>query len=412
MNFNSLAMSFITNRLKERPSLDEIVGRIRDAATKGKIAFYPCNRCSNELFRLLKQVAPDAVSNIVGCFDKSPDAIAEEGIAVFPLDRLPGFTPSLTGIVVTSNVFYKRETETVTTLTGFQGPIINVSGVDLELSRLDPADTLEQINQVCALLADEKSRSTYLITWLGRLLNDEDLSYLFKNDEVKDTYSENGTAYYKQYKLDKLPDEIVKELYLNAYSLGSIAANPGDTVLDIGAFKGDTAVYFADRVGETGRVYSFEPVGANFKDLLHNVSQNGLDKIVIPVNKGCSSSSGTVRIATAQSGSPWAFISSERGVEDIEVTTIDEFVAEQNLSRVDFIKFDVEGLEYDVLTGGKNTIASFRPKMAVSLYHNLVDLVALPVLVDSLAKYDLYIRCKMEGPWSIFLYCEPNEQLK
>jgi hypothetical protein len=97
-------------------------------------------------------------------------------------------------------------------------------------------------------------------------------------------------------------------------------------------------------------------------------------------------------------------------VEDIEVTTIDEFVSNEQIERVDFIKLDVEGVERDVILGARKTISRFCPKMAVSLYHNLIDLTELPLLITEMAGYDLYVRCKMSGPWSIFLYCEPMEK--
>jgi FkbM family methyltransferase len=155
-------------------------------------------------------------------------------------------------------------------------------------------------------------------------------------------------------------------------------------------------------------VISFEPVKSNYQDLVHNIRQNGLEHIVLPVNKGCGSASGSIRIATAPQGSPWAFFSPERGVEDIYVTTVDEFVAGEGLERVDFIKLDVEGVEREVIMGAKKTIVGFSPKMAVSLYHNLLDLTDLPLLLNSMADYKLYVRCKMAGPWSIFLYCEPK----
>jgi FkbM family methyltransferase len=410
MNFVTLALSFIETRVRERPSIDRIVADITAAARRGPIAFFPCNRCSNELLKLLKQSAPEAMANVVGCFDKSAEAIAEAGITVFALSELPRFARTLTSVVVTSNVFYARETQTVTRETGYTGPIVNVSGIDLELGGLEPETLITQIRTVHSLLADERSRATYLLAWLARLLNDEQLTFLFRDDTTQEGYTKGDSAYYKHYRLDHLPEEIVRELYQDAYALKGVVAAAGDTVLDIGAFKGDTAIYFADLVGPRGKVYSFEPVRANFNDLVHNVRQNELESIVTPVNKGCGGAAGRVRIATAQSGSPWAFISEDRGVEDVEITSIDTFVAEQKLAKVDFIKFDVEGLEYDVISGGKNTIAASRPKMAVSLYHNLVDLVSLPLLIDSIAEYDLYIRCRMEGPWSIFLYCAPRSR--
>ena len=54
-----------------------------------------------------------------------------------------------------------------------------------------------------------------------------------------------------------------------------IQANKGDIVFDIGGCWGDTALYFADKVGDEGKVYSFEFIPDNIK--LHNIN-TGLNK--------------------------------------------------------------------------------------------------------------------------------------
>ncbi|MBT0666521.1 FkbM family methyltransferase [Geobacter pelophilus] len=408
MKFNRFALALIEDLIDNRPPVTAILDRITEPAAQGKVAFYPCNRCSNDLLKLLKQHAPECLVNIAGCFDQSPDAFTEAGIDLYPLDQLPQVASSLAAIIVTSNVFHARESEAITRLVGPAVPMVKVSGVELELAGLDPKQLIADIRKVLDLLADEKSRAVYLLAWLARLLNDENLTQLFANDQDQNLVLAEGAVSYKGYRLNNLPVDIIRELAVDIYSLGSVAAVGGDTVLDIGAFKGDTAIYFADLVGSSGRVFSFEPVQANFTDLVLNVRQNGLDDIVVPVNKGCGRSPGRLRIATAPQGSPWAFLSEERGVEDIDVTTVDEFVAAEHLERVDFIKLDVEGVELDAIIGAKKTIETFRPKMAVSLYHNLVDLTELPLMLHSMAAYNLYVRCKMAGPWSIFLYCEPR----
>jgi FkbM family methyltransferase len=408
MNFSSLAFSFIGERLRGRAPISAIVGQIRDVAKKGKIAFYPCNRCSNDLLKLLGHEAPDVLDNVIGCFDKSAEAFTESGIPVYLLGELPRFSPTLAAIIVTSNVFFAKETLAVKSLLGITPPIVNISGIDLELAGLESQTLIAKIRAVYDLLADEKSRAVYLYSWLSRLLNDENMTHLFANDEVTNTGSKNDVTYYKEYKIDNLPDEIVTELNLNEYSMRDVKAAIGETILDIGAFKGDTAIYFADLVGASGKVYSFEPVSANYNDLVHNIRQNHLEGIVVPINKGCGQIPGNIRIATARQGSPWAFFSPDQGVEAIDVTSIDTFATEQQLAKIDFIKLDVEGMEYEVLKGGRRVISSFNPKMAISLYHNIIDLTEIPLLVNEMADYDLSIRCKMEGPWSIFLYCNPK----
>ena len=53
--------------------------------------------------------------------------------------------------------------------------------------------------------------------------------------------------------------------------------------------------------------------------------------------------------------------------EEVAVTTIDHFAAEEGLRRLDFTKMDVEGWEMRILEGGAATIECFRPMMLIEL---------------------------------------------
>ena len=55
--------------------------------------------------------------------------------------------------------------------------------------------------------------------------------------------------------------------------------------------------------------------------------------------------------------------------EIIDICTLDSFVVEHNLTRVDFIKADIEGAERDMLRGAAGTLRTFAPKLALCTYH-------------------------------------------
>src|SRR5204862_6296009 len=71
-----------------------------------------------------------------------------------------------------------------------------------------------------------------------------------------------------------------------------------------------------------------------------------------------------------------------------ESLSIDYFASQAG--RIDFIKLDVEGAEIPVLHGARNTIRTFAPKLAVSIYHSIDDLLTIPQLLQQL-DYDVYI---------------------
>ncbi len=53
----------------------------------------------------------------------------------------------------------------------------------------------------------------------------------------------------------------------------------------------------------------------------------------------------------------------------VETITLDDFVKEKNLERVDFIKSDIEGFERNMLQGAQETLKNFAPKLALCTYH-------------------------------------------
>ena len=96
------------------------------------------------------------------------------------------------------------------------------------------------------------------------------------------------------------------------------------------------------------------------------------------------------------------------GRKQVEVEALDTLVGD---ARVDYIKFDVEGAEFEALRGAEKTIRRCRPELLVSLYHRGEDLVRLPPLVAELCPgYRFYLR-RMAGvpAWDINLYAIPEE---
>lgn len=66
-----------------------------------------------------------------------------------------------------------------------------------------------------------------------------------------------------------------------------------------------------------------------------------------------------------------------------QTLAIDDLVQRQHLSRIDFIKMDIEGAELPALHGAAETIKCFRPKLAISVYHRLTDFFEIPEFLDS-----------------------------
>jgi len=147
-----------------------------------------------------------------------------------------------------------------------------------------------------------------------------------------------------------------------------------DVVIDIGAQIGLMSKLFADIVGSNGKVYAFEPTPKTFDVLKQTLNMNGIEKIVQPFQEAVAEKKGTamfnvseIDIDASNSLSALKEGGNVRGIE-INVTSVDEFVKENSIDKIDFIKIDAEGAEYFVLLGAKNVISHQRPVINLALH--------------------------------------------
>jgi len=405
MFFRDWAQQIIAEELKKQLNTDLIIKAIQKASIKGKIAFYPCSRYTRQILKEIKDQDPTLLESICGCFDKSTQATSATGIKVYHISQLNDFTGEISMLVIASSTYYARQEQDILEHTNYSGPILKTSFFDCSMPEGSPEELLSEIEQITDMLHDKKSQMTYLLSWISRLLNDEDVTSLFESENEIPKQS-NDFVTYKDYHIYGINDnELKKELFSGVYNMKQIRPVKGDVVLDVGAFRGETAIVFSDLVGETGKVYAFEPIKASYEIIKKNIFSNKLEKIIEPVNMGCSSRIQTTSAVSSESGAPWTFISHDDGSIPVELTTIDEFVYSNKINKVDFIKMDVEGFENDVILGAKKVLQTHQPKLAIALYHKSSDLIAIPRLINELADYKLFVRCNMDGPYGLTIFC-------
>ena len=405
MLFREWMDNVIHEELRRKQPFDGLIEAICDAAGRGSVAFYPCSKYSRQIIKQARQRCPSLPDAALISFDKSPQAVSEPGVRVYPLERFHEFADGIALLVIASSTYYGRQERDIAEHTRYGGPMVKSSFFDYTMPAGSPDELATEIAAVCDLFADAKSRMCYLLSWLSRIMNDEEVTSLFESENQIPNL-DSGIVEYKGYSIRGLDDpELKKELFFDVYHMKHVTLSAGDTVLDVGGFKGETAIVFADAVGETGQVYAFEPVPAAYQSMIGNIKANGLEGIITPINKGCSSVSKQAAVVSAAEGAPWSYVSEADGSVDVELTSIDDFVDANGLKRVDIIKIDVEGFESDVLAGARKVIQTFRPKLAIALYHKSSDLTELPRLMRSLGDYKLYVRSNMDGPFGLNLFC-------
>ena len=161
-----------------------------------------------------------------------------------------------------------------------------------------------------------------------------------------------------------------------------ISATAGDFVIDAGACYGDTALYFAHKVGAKGRVYSFEFNPSNLEIFKKNLALNPTVENITILPHPLYSDSKT-KVSSSGSGGG-AYLSLEDKEDSVLTVSIDELVEEGRIERVDFIKMDIEGSELPALIGAKNTLKRFNPKLAICLYHSDSDYYEIPLFLKEL----------------------------
>jgi hypothetical protein len=80
----------------------------------------------------------------------------------------------------------------------------------------------------------------------------------------------------------------------------------------------------------------------------------------------------------------------ENGESFIHAVPIDELLMGKPAT---IIKMDIEGAEQKALMGAKELIKKYKPKLAVSVYHNPVDIIQIPVIIyDMSSGYRFFMR--------------------
>lgn len=149
------------------------------------------------------------------------------------------------------------------------------------------------------------------------------------------------------------------------------------TIFDVGANVGIMSLSFAKKA-PNGKVLAFEPTHYALEKLKRNLELNpSLSPVIEVVNTFISSEDK--KSSEVKAFSSWK-INKKAGEDQhpvhggtamstvgVPTITMDEFVQSRKIDRIDFIKIDTDGHEYDVLSGAKKSIAKYKPKIIFEL---------------------------------------------
>jgi FkbM family methyltransferase len=170
-------------------------------------------------------------------------------------------------------------------------------------------------------------------------------------------------------------------------------------ILDCGAFEGESSAAL-HWMFQPSRIYAFEPL----EEAFHKLDALARKMPAIhPVKMGTWISSKTATLDIAGEGSR-VNGSSGNGQQSIVLTSIDDFVNNQALGRVDAIKMNIEGAEMPSLKGALSTIQRFQPSLSICAEHLPSDLWEIPTYLKQ-AHSNYVLSFKHCGPhiWASYV---------
>jgi FkbM family methyltransferase len=192
------------------------------------------------------------------------------------------------------------------------------------------------------------------------------------------------------------------ELY---YEDGFISLGEDEVFIDGGAFAGDTAAGFSERMGAARHhVYSFEPDEANYMSAVRRLS--GVPNVTV-VKKGLWSVE-TELVFSRNTVNPGvsSFVLSSGAEHVLPVTTLDSYFEGIPAGGwPTFIKLDIEGAEREALLGASGIIRNCKPKLAICAYHKPEDIYELPKTILNIRDdYKFALRQHLPGYLDTVLY--------
>jgi FkbM family methyltransferase len=224
------------------------------------------------------------------------------------------------------------------------------------------------LNRVLDLLCDEKSKSVF-----RNLLNYK----ISRNRLLIEEIQDNAEEQYFTSEIIKMTDQ--------------------EVFLDLGAYTGDSIRQFCKvSEGKYAKIIAVEPDEMNFQKLKENTK--GFPAIDYH-QVGIADKNGIAKFA-AQALYTSHF--DEEGTTEIETKSVDSIMRG---NKVTFIKADIEGLETEMIKGARYTIETYKPKVAIAVYHKKEDIFNILLLLYAYrSDYKFYMRHYTEMPIDTVLY--------
>ena len=140
---------------------------------------------------------------------------------------------------------------------------------------------------------------------------------------------------------------------------------PGTVVYDIGANVGYFSLLASVLTGKDGQVYAFEPLPRNIHFLRRHIEINHLENVEV-IEGAVSDQTGQAFFDLGASTSMGHL--AQAGEIQVEMVSLDEMLDKGDLRPPDYIKLDVEGAEYQALSGARKMLERYHPVLFIDTH--------------------------------------------
>jgi|WetSurMetagenome_2_1015567.scaffolds.fasta_scaffold07069_5 FkbM family methyltransferase len=183
-------------------------------------------------------------------------------------------------------------------------------------------------------------------------------------------------------------------LKISTYSTQNGVANPdifpfykNEVFVDCGSYIGDTVAEFVNEFNRRyKKIYTYDISAPTVELMKENL--RGLNNIVYNV-KGVSDKQGELNLSGVNAPFHGNRLVEGDGINKVPIVKLDDDIQEA----ITFLKIDIEGLDKEAISGAKEHIAKYHPKMHIDTYHKLVDFFEVPLLIHRVDQtYHFYLR--------------------
>jgi len=179
--------------------------------------------------------------------------------------------------------------------------------------------------------------------------------------------------------------------------------NENSVICDIGANIGFFALFYARRK-KAGKIFSFEPSPSVYKQLEHNIHANGKGVIKI-FPKALGDNKGVVAFEQAPLSLNSKIVPQPtESSTNVEVSTLDDCVMEEDIAMIDLLKIDTEGFELQVLKGGISRALPRTQRMIIE-FHKTEDRDAIIALAKKAG-----LQCVLQKHLLLFFSRKKNHE--